>query len=235
MAGWAEANPSLGHLPAIIDTLYNEYRTAKLEGTLAIFETEHLCRWVATMRERLVDESAWTSLEAEIGRPRMAYLGVALDPQQARASAALAWRLPDAKIALRLLLDVTGAPIDVDRVGEALRELQSKHNAMGVGYDPLTDAQLVRYLVRKPEAVAGQKHANASARFVGAVSSATLAWQDADAVTDDLTWTTRKPHDESGSFQAVRADDERPITAALAAIRAVWLASGPPLGEARIW
>jgi hypothetical protein len=34
----------------------------------------------------------------------------------------------------------------------------------------------------------------------------------------------------------VRADDDRPITASLAAIRAVYMASNPvPTGEARIW
>ena len=102
------------------------------------------------------------------------------------------------------------------------------------GVDPLTDAALAKYLPRT-EPVAGAKHANASARFVNAVSGGTLHWTDADAVTDDLTWTSRKPHDESGSFQAVRADDDRPITAALAAIRAVWLASGPGGGQARVW
>jgi hypothetical protein len=44
-----------------------------------------------------------------------------------------------------------------------------------------------------------------------------------------------KPHDQSGSFQAVRSDDDRPITAALAAIRAVELAANPPRGVARVW
>jgi len=93
---------------------------------------------------------------------------------------------------------------------------------------------MLKYL-RKTKAVSGREHANASARFVNAVTGGTLHWTDADAVTDDLTWTSRKPHDESGSFQAVRADDDRPITAALAAIRAVWLASGPGGGQARVW
>jgi hypothetical protein len=46
-------------------------------------------------------------------------------------------------------------------------------------------------------------------------------------VTDDLTWTSRKQDHETGSYQAVRAQDDRSITASLAAIRAVWLASGP--------
>jgi hypothetical protein len=33
----------------------------------------------------------------------------------------------------------------------------------------------------------------------------------------------------------VRSDDDRPITAALAAIRAVELAANPPRGVARVW
>jgi len=106
---------------------------------------------------------------------------------------------------------------------------------VSVAYDPMTDAELAKYFV-KPRPVTGREWANASARFASAVGSMKLRWTDAADITDDLTWTTRKAHDESGSFAAVRADDDRPITAALAAIRAVWLASGPPAGGiARVW
>jgi hypothetical protein len=48
-------------------------------------------------------------------------------------------------------------------------------------------------------------------------------------------WTARKDHDESGSFQAVRANDDRPIPAALAAIRAVSAAFGPPLSRPKVY
>ena len=48
-----------------------------------------------------------------------------------------------------------------------------------------------------------------------------------EQVTADLLWTAKKEHDETGVFQAVRAKDDRPITASLAAIRAVGLAAGP--------
>ena len=89
---------------------------------------------------------------------------------------------------------------------------------------------------RLSKPITGGEFANASARFALAVASRKLRWHDADAVTDDLVWTTKKPHDESGSYQAVRAQDDRPITAALAAIRAVWMASTPPrTGKAKVY
>jgi hypothetical protein len=59
------------------------------------------------------------------------------------------------------------------------------------------------------------------------VDAKVIQWDHAAAVGDDLTWTARKQHDDTGSFQAVRADDSRPIPAALASIRAVGLASAP--------
>lgn len=101
-----------------------------------------------------------------------------------------------------------------------------ENHASTVGFDPLTDKMLAKFF-RRTEPVSGGTYANASARFVTLIESGKLHWADAGAVGDDLAWTAKKPHDESGSFQAVRADDDRPITAALAAIRAVWLASVP--------
>lgn len=238
--GWAESNPSLGHEPAVLLTLQDEYRANRLAGTLAVFETEHLCRWVQSMREPLVDPFAFAECEAEAAPGAKRYMAVAMAPDGTRASAALAWRAPDQSLAFRLLFDVTGSPIDTDALGRDLEAARVKHGALTVGYDPLTDRELAKFFRKGKrdlsKSIAGQEFANASARFALAVESRQLRWQDAAAVGDDLTWTTRKPHDESGSFQAVRADDDRPITAALAAIRAVWLASTPPTsGEARIW
>ncbi len=62
---------------------------------------------------------------------------------------------------------------------------------------------------------------------MSAVGAKKVQWDHAAAVGDDLTWTAKKQHDDSGSFQAVRADDGHPITAALAMIRAVGMASAP--------
>ncbi len=236
--GWLESNPSAGHMPQIIGNLEREYRANKLGGTLAIFETEHLCRWVISMRERLVDEYAWSLGQVEtLGDPKRPFLAVSMDPKGRRASAALAWQLPDDAVAVEILLEATGDPIDTAALGRDLKALALKYHAREAGGDPLTDGELAKFLAPlKWNAITGRVFANASSRFALAVQSRKLVHSGAASLTDDLGWTTRKQHDESGSYQAVRADDDRPITASLAAIRAVWLASGPStLGGARIW
>ena len=226
--GWAEANPALGHMPGMLEYLERKYRAYKLSGRLAVFETEHLCRWVATMRERLVDEFAWRQCGAAdpLADPRRPFMAVSMAPSGARASAAIAWQLPDGSIALRLAFDVMGDPIRVDDLGRDLRDFAIRSGVLVVGFDPLTDAGLAKWF-KKAEPVSGTKFANATDTFTTAVKARRLHWEDAAQVGDDLVWTARKPHEESGSYQAVRANDDRPITAALASIRAVWLASGP--------
>lgn len=227
--GWLQSNPAIGHTPGMLEYLADEYRANKLGGTMAIFETEHLCRSVATRRELLVNVALWNARQVDasaIGDPIRPHLAVAVDPAGRRASAAIAWRRPDEKIALRLLYDVPGAPIDTDALGKDLKLDAKRRGVQLTGFDPLTDAQLARYFLRK-EPITGTKFANASSRFVELVESDRLVWHDAAAVGTDLSWTARKPHEETGTYQAVRANDERPITASLAAIRAVWLASEP--------
>jgi hypothetical protein len=228
--GWAEANPAMGHEPKgmgqVRASLEAEFLANKLAGTLAIFEAEHLTRWVPTLRKRLVDDLAWKRGEAAVETPTRSFMAISLDPQGRRASAAIAWPQADGTIGLRLLFDVTGSPINTDKLGPDLRDAAKKYGAAIVGFDPLTDAVLAK-VFPKSEAITGQKFTNASARFVAAVEGGRVKWADCGAVTSDLVWTARKEDDATGSFEAVRGNDERPITAALAAIRAVWLASEP--------
>jgi hypothetical protein len=225
--GWIEGNPSVGHIPHLLDYLEREYETNKLQGTLAIFETEHLCRAVVTMRETLVDQFAWArSRYDELEGPRRSAMAFSMSPDGRRASCAVAWLRDDLTVGLRLLYDVTGNPIDTALLGKDLALTASRLGIRSPGFDPLTDKELAKYF-KKPIPIAGQLFANASAQFVNLVNSNHIRWADADAVTDDLTWTSRKQDAETGSYQAVRASDDRSITASLAAIRAVWLASGP--------
>lgn len=228
--GWLEANPAIGHLPTMLEYLSGEHLSNKLAGTMSLFETEHLCRWVNSMRQRLVDEPAWLLGRTEgLTAPRRVKMAVSMDPAGSRASAAIAWLQADGDVGLRMIYDVTGDPIDTLALGTDLRADASKLGALEVGFDPLTDKELVKFF-KASKAISGQEWANASAQFVNLVKAGKIRWTDADAVTDDLVWTSRKEHDASGSYQAVRANDDRPITASLAAIRAVWLASGhrPP-------
>jgi hypothetical protein len=225
--GWREANPAISHIPNLLETLEREYATNRTQGTLAIFETEYLCRSVITMREKLVDEFAWArSFEPDLEQARRPTMAVSMSPDGKRATCAIAWLRDDLTVGLRVLINGTGNPIDTALLGKDLKATATRLGIKQIGFDPLTDKELAKYFA-KPTPISGGLFANASAQFVNLVNADHIRWNDADAVTDDLTWTSRKPDAETGSYQAVRAQDDRSITASLAAIRAVWLASGP--------
>lgn len=219
--GWREANPAMGQTDLSLSTLEWCYRSE----TQAVFETERLCRWVTAMSPRLVHQGDWDRAHGIIESPRRPYLGVSLDPSGTRASAVLAWQQTDGRVACRVVAEVHGSPIDTDAFGVELRSAAVKLGVFGIGFDDWTDRELSKYF-RKPKPVGGREFANASDTFVRAVEGGRLIWQDAEEIGADLPWTARKPH-ESGAWTAVKAAEDHPITAVLAAIRAVWLASGP--------
>lgn len=224
---WIAANPSISHLPGMLGNLESDLQTYVSRGEQGIFETENLSRWVPSLREKLVGDAEWLlCAEPALEAPRNASMGVSMAPDGKRATVAVAWMRPDDSVGLRILIEGTGDPFDTDALGRDVKALASRLGIKAIGYDPLTDAELAKFF-KKPTPISGQKFANASAIFVNRVNAGKVRWADADAVTDDLTWTSRKQDHETGSFQAVRAQDDRSITASLAAIRAVWLASGP--------
>ena len=232
-AGWREANPAIGHLPQLLSNLEREYRGHTLGETLAIFETENLCRWVKTMRDPIVTLDSWGAARGKLGTPKRASIGINMDSSGTRASAVLAWQEQDGRVHMTLIADVTGNPIDTDRLGVDLRALAMKHGAPAVGFDAWTDAELAKYF-KHARPIRGQEYANASANFANRVENGQLVWDHADAVTADLEWTARKFDAAHRAFMAVKAKEDRPTTASFAAIRAVWLASGPTPLLARV-
>ncbi len=223
--GWREANPAIGHIPAVIETLFAEYQANSLAGSMALFETEHLCRWVTSMQALLVQEAVWLNAKAQLGIARRPMMAVGMDPSGTRASAVIAWRQEDDAIGVRVVADVTGDPIDLDRFGSELRDLARGLGVRTVGFAPWTDADLARYFPNaKP--LDGKAWAVASEAFARMVEGGKVRWDGSDEIGKDLGWTVRKSH-EGGAWHATKAKDDRPITAALAAVRAVWLASDP--------
>lgn len=235
-AGWYEANPSLGHMPQMLSYLEGEFRTNQLADTMAIFETEHLCRWVVTMHAPLVKPGAWESCEVPVDPPNRPVLGLSMDPSGTRASGVIAWMQSDGIIANRVVADVTGSPIDLERLGPDLRALALRLRVVKVVYDPYTEP-LARYFPSKlAEIQNGSQFVDASGEWARRVESGRLHWADDGAVIgDDLPWATRRAV-RAGVWMAVKAKDEHPITAVLAAIRATWPASNPNApGEARVY
>jgi hypothetical protein len=226
--GWAEANPSLGHFLKM-STLEAAFR----KRPATTFETEHLCRWVASMQPRLVSANAWLACRTAIATdPIRPSIGFNMDPTGRRASAVMSWQMTDGRIACVELLEAVGDPIDVKALGTDLLDLTRKHGAKRAAFASWTDKDLARY-VPLAEALDGKDFANASENFARLIMQGRLAWDGAEHITDDLAWTARKPHD-SGAWLAVPATPERSVTAVLAAIRAVWLASAPKAPTPRI-
>lgn len=226
-SGWVQANPSIGHDPVLLSSLERAYDRHRLGGTMPIFETENLCRWVSTMRPALVTADEWEACrsDAPLPRPRRSHVAVSMDPDGKRASAVVAWLGPDDVCYLTVLDDRQGSPVRTSVIGKEWRDLATSRAVPKVGYDPMTDAELAKFF-KATKSISGMEFANATSNFVARVKSGRLRWAAAEAVGTDLGWTARKENDETGSYAAVRANDDRPITASLAAIRAVWLATG---------
>jgi hypothetical protein len=204
-----------------MDTLEDFHATLPPE----VFETEHLCRWVITMQPKLVNDAKWHACHAPLPTPSRPSLGISMDPSGTRASGVLAWPMTDGMIGLKVVSSAHGSPIDSEELGKGLKEFALRSGVRTTGFDPWTDADLARY-IKGSRMVNGREYANASEHFARLVEAGRIRWDEADEISEDLAWTARKPH-ETGAWMAVKAKEDRPITAVLAAIRAVWLASGP--------
>jgi len=214
-----------------MQTLEEFFRS--MANSPSTFETEHLCRWVASMQPRLVSDNAWLACRTTIATdPIRPSIGFNMDPTGRRASAVMAWQMTDGRIACVELTEAVGDPIDVKALGTDLLALTRKHGAKKVAFASWTDKDIARY-IPIAEALDGKEYANASENFARLIMQGRIAWDGADHITDDLSWTARKPHD-SGAWMAVPATPERSVTAVLAAIRAVWLASAPKPPAPRI-
>jgi hypothetical protein len=231
--GWLQANPSIGYGNLTIERLQGLHDKYMEAGEISIWETEHLCRWVVSMMPRLVQDTAWQQCRGAIETPRNPSMGISVDPNGRRASAAIAWAQSDGSIAVTVTAEVTGNPINIVDLAVDLTEQAQQQGVTVVGFDPWTDQHLARHFP-VTEAINGQEFANASERFVSSVETQGLRWQYADSISADLPYVARK-QTTGRAYMADRADPDRSITAALAAVRAVWLASNPQILKPAIY
>jgi hypothetical protein len=228
--GWAEANPALAYFPRMWDTLELRRRS----WPPAAFETEHLCRWVKHMHPRIVSEEAWNrSRTATLESVKRSSMAVNVAGDSKRLSVAMAWQASDGIVELDIVEDISDE-MDIDKVGPALNQRALRAGVAQVAFAAWTDGALARHFGKRAKALDGRDYANASVNFARLVESGFLRWRGSDTISTDLMWLARKPH-ESGAWQAVLVDEAHSATAALAAIRAVWLASGPTPKAPRVF
>ena len=236
--GWVQANPAIGHFPQVLRDLEKDFVSATLAGNRAGFETEALCRWVTALLPPIIARTTWEELrqpQSDVvphGRPVM---GVALDPNGRRASAVLAWLSEDGRrVAVKPLLEATGDPIEAGLFGEHVKVLAAENRVRAVAYDGATDVELAKFF-KDPKKISGPLLTNASSLFVNRVEGRTLdVDDDDDVIGPDIEWTGRKTHRQPGTWTAIPLSTDHPVTALLATIRAVWLASGPKPTRVRV-
>jgi hypothetical protein len=227
--GWAEANPALGFMPGMMETLEGFHDSF----TLPMFQRECLCQWIDSSAPKLVTDLQWSLCSGQTGFPKQPFMGISVDPNGTRVTAVIAWQADAGIVELQELAHYTGNPVDLDAAGRELEQKALELKVQAVAFDQWTDMALARHLSHaKP--LQGAEWANASERFVRAVEGGWLRHAGSGEVSADLAFTVRKEK-EGGSFTAVKAIEERPITAALAAVRAVWLASSPVDRKPRVF
>lgn len=226
--GWAEANPALGHYPQVERNLE---KARSKPG--ALFETERLCRWVTTVKRPVVLDVDWYRQRSALPVMTRPVMGIAVDPEVRRASAVVAWG-HEGQFYVRSFAEAGPAdPIDLDLFATDLKRLMKEHRITGpVYFDPWFDRDLARHFP-KTKPVSGADYAAACVRFAQAVESGQLHHDDETIITADLAFTVRRetPH----AWVAIRADDERPTTSSLAAIRAVYWATEPKPAPSRVF
>ena len=223
--GWKIANPAIIEKPHLMVNLERDYRAYADSGALALFETENLCRWTESMATKLVDPAAWMRCQGDVGdpAPRVSW-AFNMDTDGKRASLVRAWLRDDGRVAVEEVIEaVADDGIDTQRLGQDIRRMV--RGARQIGYASWTDRDLARY-VPSAKAVDSKDLAAASEQFVRYVQDARVVWTTGGHIADDLAWVVRRPH-ESGAYLAVPAVHERSVTSALAAVRALWLASAP--------
>jgi hypothetical protein len=237
--GWAEANPAMGHergeMGDVYETLVAELRTAILDNTIGIFETENLCRSSTTTLPRVISEQAWLQCQGPVEQADKPAMAFAMDPSGRRASVVRAWLQTDGRVAVDEVIEASGelAPIDTERLGKDIVDRARKDGSRQIGFASWTDKDIARYVPRA-KAVDEKEFAAASEMFARYVSAGRIVWQNGSHITADVPATIRRSH-TSGAWQAVPATPERSVTAVLAAIRAVWLASAPKPPAPRIF
>lgn len=236
IAGWVQANPAIGHSPVMLDNLRRTHATHVMGGTLDVWEREHLCRQTLARTQALVTADEWARQEfADLVPPPRATMGLKMDIGGERASAVLSWTEADGKVAVAVIRDVVGHPIDVDRLGPDLQKAAAEYRVRDTVFDPYTDADIARH-IRRAKPLTGRDYANASEKFVRLVAGRQLrVHDDADLLAADLTATIPRTM-RGGAFTAIKASPDATNTTAEAAIRAAWQASAPrPTGIARIY
>jgi len=225
--GWAQANPSLGHL---ID---HDVIEARLKtDPRAVFETEALCRWVDVL-DSPWPPNAWADcadldLDLEPGAPTFLAVDVSIDRRHAALVAVQ--QLPDDKIGAHLLDTWTAeGAIDELAIASAIAPIARKLNARSIAFDRYTAAGIASRLASVGIPVgdcSGAQFAQACDELLSSMVHDRLVHGGQDTLTEHVLSAVKKPYSDGG-WRIVRRQSAGPIAGAVALAMATHYALRP--------
>ena len=225
--GWAQANPSLGHL-IDIDVIAGRYKT----DPRPVFETEALCRWVDVLDSPWPPD-AWADcadpdLELVKGAPTFLAVDVSIDRRHAALVAVQ--QLDDDRLAAHLIQTWTAdGAIDDLAVAAAIAPYAREYTARSVAFDRYTAAGIASRLATAGIAVgdcSGPQFAQACDELLSAMVHGRLVHGAQDTLTEHVMAAVKKPYSDGG-WRIVRRQSAGPIAGAVALAMAVHYASQP--------
>lgn len=225
---WYASNGALGYL---IDE--DVIRSAAVTESPGAFSTETLCVWVDSLQSPW-PPNAWSDcgqsgLELPPGNPMWLALDVSLD----RRSAYLvgAQQLDGDKIGVGLLAqwDSEGA-VDDRKIAGDVADFVRKYQAVAVGFDKWTGAGIAQQLSRvgiQCTEVSGAMFGQACDETLSAMVAGRLLHSNQPELSTSVLACAKKPMADGG-WRVVRRGSTVPISAAVAMITAIHLASEPP-------
>jgi phage terminase large subunit-like protein len=226
-AGWAQANPSLGHLIG----------AEVIEGRLKtdprpVFETEALCRWVDVLDSPWPPD-AWADcadpdLEITLDAPTFLAVDVSIDRRHAALVAVQ--QLPDDRLGVHLMETWTAdGAIDEMAIAGAVAPIARQLRARCVAFDRYTAAGIASRLASVGIPVgdcSGAMFAQACDELLSSMVHGRIVHGAQDALTEHVLACVKKPVADGG-WRIVRRQSSGPIAGAVALVMATHYALRP--------
>ena len=226
-SGWYQANPALGHL-IDEDAIESASRLDKPEA----FRTESLCLWVDSLDSPWPygkwDECRDADLKVDPGQPT--WLAIDVTPDRTRADLVAGQVLEDGRIAVAVVESwESNFAIDDLKVASEVAKWSRTYGTALVAFDRWTGANIAQRLQVggiPVQDVSGQLFSQACDETLSAMNSLRIVHVGQPILDTHMNACARKGYSDGG-WRIVRKDSGGPISAAVAAVMVVHLASKP--------
>lgn len=225
--GWAEANPSLGHLIPV-DAIAARRKT----DPGPVFETEALCRWVDVLASPWPPNS-WLDCHdptLQLDPNAATFLGIDVTPDRRHAALVAVQQLDEGRLGVHLLetWEADGAVDDL-AIAQAVAPIARKVRARSIAFDRYTAGAIAARLVSAGLPVgdcSSSAFYQACDETLSAMVAKRLVHGGQQTLTDHVLACARKQGSDGG-WRIVRRSSAGTIAAAVAMVMAVHYAARP--------